>query len=222
MPGNFKNILLLTGSLLACSIVFGQFQLSRILKSQFRVNPIGGPFPAFLETLRTDPDLLNKKETLKTDSTMYILTGEYKVFNPFNFPATKVEILFAEDEFSMKDRKNQPQYLTFYNYQIIVYCQDNPAIRKALEKEYNTLARKLKRDLPDVEASSLRGVKNVQDGEVRTYYNKLALVSPASLSWQTLSQSKQLVLTLLIRLRVVDNYAVPFGFSKQSIYGNSD
>ncbi len=222
MPGNFKNILLLIGSLLVCSLALGQFQLTRILKSQFRVNPIGGPFPAFLETLRNDPDLLKKQEILKTDSTLYILTGEYKVFNPFNFPATRIEVVFAEDEVSMSDRKNRPQNLTFYNYQIIVYCQDNSAMRKALEKEYNTLSRKLKRDLPEVEVNSLRGVKNVQDGEVRNYYNQLALVSPSSLSWQTLSQSKQLVLTLLIRLRIVDNYAVPFGFSKQSIYGNPD
>lgn len=216
-----KKIYLLLGCAIITTGLFAQQQFGKVIKESFRVNPLGGTFPAFIKTLNSDPDLLNKEVVLKTDSTFYALKGEYKVFNPFNFPANKVEIIFAEDAGQYPGKKDSAISFTYYNYQIIVYCNDNVAYRNTVKKEYARIGRRIKRDLPIDEKTSLKGVKNVEDGEFTNYYNDYSIIHPVTISWQTLSASKQLALTFLLRMRIINNVAIPFGFGL-SAYSNKE
>lgn len=194
-----------------------QNQFEKVIKKNFRVNPIAGSFSSFLKAFTTDPDLLNKVTIKKTDTSLFFVRGDYKVFNPFDFKVKNVVVLFAETpEKPMEDNRKMDSVKSYFSYQILAYTDDNEAFRKLIPKNYKKLAKKLKANLPKTEVTSLKGVMNVEDGEITNFYNGLSAISPATVSWQTLGQSKQLLLTLLIRMQFVDGYLVPFGFFRNT------
>ncbi|MCH5600697.1 hypothetical protein [Niabella ginsengisoli] len=189
------------------SVVAGQSDFENTVKEYYRVNPFQGTFSTFIDVLTKDSALLNKQILKQTDSTGYYVRGEYEVFNPFSVNANKVDMIFYES--SLKAR-NDFHLFNFYTYQLTSYFPDTELTRKAIKKDYKKLARKFKRDLYYTDIKSLKGYNNIEDGEISTYNNyNTSQLAPVVISWQTLSASKQLGLTIIVRIRQLNNYAVP-------------
>lgn len=206
-------LIALTSLLIYATPGFAQARFESLIKKNFRVNPLAGSFSSFLNAFATDPELLNVTSEKKTDTSVFFMKGNYNVFNPFNFKVKNVVVIFAENPKELLPaKKKMDSASTYFSYQIIAYTDDNEAYRKLIQKSYKKLARKLKADLPKTEVTDLSGVMNVKEGEITNFSNGLSKIYAATLGWQTLSQSKQLLLTLLIRLQFVDGYLVPFGF----------
>lgn len=190
--------------LLLANAAFAQEDFAKVVQETFRVNPFSGTFSSFTKSLATDPELLNKEEFKQTDSTGYYLKGEYNVFNPFSINANKVDVIFNETEIKSADQKN----IIYYNYQIVAYFDDTLQHRNIIKKEYEKLRRRIKRDLYTTEITSLKNVRNIEDGEITNFFNDSKQSSPAILSWQTVFKN-QVALTLLLRLVQYNNYAYP-------------
>lgn len=181
-------------------------QFPDVVKKYFRVNPFEGNFSSFVKTLLSDSALLNKTIVLKTDSTNFFVKGSYKIFNPFRMNAAKVDMIFAENQTTFTATDFTIPY-THYLYQIVAYFDDTPINRKLLLKDFNRLKKQVKRYSKQTEIQSLKGVNNIEDGEIANYYSPAAIVYPATVSWQTISSSHQIVLTFLVRLAVTNNRA---------------
>jgi len=194
---------------------FGQKRFANFVKEYFRVNPLEGSFSAFTKAFVEDPDLLNKQINLQTDTSFFLAKGFYKVFNPFVFKAKKVEIILAGNEQVIEDT-DSTYALPFMGYQIIAYTDDNPEYRKLIISEFKKLDKKLRKDFKRINSTTLKGVQNIEDGVVNNYTSFAPTPIPiATLGWQTLSQSKQLLITLLIRMKVEKNKAIPFGYYQE-------
>jgi len=185
--------------------LFAQESFTRTVKEYYRVNPFHGSFSAFVKALTTDSALLKKEIYKQTDSTGYLVKGEYEVFNPFSLNANKVEMAFYENGYRAQDK-----YLfSFYTYQLTAYFPDTELNREAIKKDYSKLSKKLRKDLSHVKMNSLKGYQNIEDGEITTYSNNGMPLVPAILSWQTLSKTGQLAITLVTRIRQQDNKVYP-------------
>lgn len=189
--------------------LLAQDQLSKFTKEYYRVNPFQGTFSSFVKALSGDPELLNKTLVQKTDTSNYFLKGDYKVFNPFGLNANKVEMIFAEHQVDVTAKSRQEEY-TIYTYQILAYFDDNKLNRDLILKDYNKLKKKLKRELQS-EVIGLKGVQNITDGEITNFFYSTSIVYPVTISWQTLSKSGKLALTIITKLFVGNNYAMPVG-----------
>ncbi|GAB3425104.1 hypothetical protein GCM10027516_26740 [Niabella aquatica] len=185
--------------------IFAQEVFVRTVQEYYRVDPFHGSFSAFIKSLTTDSALLKKEILKQTDSTGYLVKGEYKVFNPFSLNANKVEMIFYENSYNAQDRF----LFNFYTYQLTAYFPDTELTRRTVKKEYAKLGRKLRRDLYRVKINNLKGYQDIEDGEITTYTNNDFPLVPAMLSWQTLSKTKQLGLTLVVRIRQYNNLAYP-------------
>ncbi|MFV0604699.1 MAG: hypothetical protein ACK5NK_02550 [Niabella sp.] len=187
--------------------VAAQKQLADELKYYYRVSPFNASFSSFTRALNNDPELLNRKETKKTDTTGYFLRGDYKIFNPFSINANKVEVVFAEH--STGDTGSGK---TIYTYQTLAYFDDTEANRKTVLKNYNKIKKRLKRYIPKENILSLKNVNNIEDGEIINFYFNYSNYYPVTISWQTLTKSKQIALTIITKLSVVKNYVYVSGY----------
>ena len=183
--------------------------MNKLVKEYYRVNPFEGNFSTFVKTLANDPELLDKQLVQKTDTGNYFLKGFYKVFNPFGFNAEKIEMIFAEQEQELV-AKNQQTIYTTYSYQLLAYFDDTEINRRLILNDYNKIKKRLRREMKN-ETISLKGVKDIEDGEIINYYFDYSLVYPVTVSWQTLGRSKKLALTIITRLAVANNRAYPPG-----------
>lgn len=193
--------------LLLSPATFAQENFTRTVKEYYRVDPFHGNFSAFVKALTTDSALLKKEIHKQTDTTGYFVRGEYEIFNPFSLDANKVEMFFYENAYNAQDRFR----FTFYTYQLTAYFPDTELTRKKVKKEYIKLSKKLRRDLYDAKTNSLKGYQNIEEGEITTFTENNFPLAPAILSWQTLSKSRQLGLTLIIRIRQQNNFVYPVG-----------
>ncbi len=200
-----RSFVTIVALLLLSPAISAQQNFTRTVKEYYRVDPFHGSFSAFVKALTTDSALLKKEIHKQTDSTGYFVKGEYEVFNPFSLDANKVEMIFYENAYTAQDSF----LFNYYTYQLTAYFPDTELTRKAVKKEYVKLGRKLRRDLYHVKTNTLKGYQNIEDGEITTYTNSNFPLTPAILSWQTLSKSRHLGLTLLIRIKQENNFAYP-------------
>ena len=202
-----KYLVSITIGLLLALFSGAQSNFERTVKEYYRVDPFHGSFSAFVDALTTDSALLNKQILKQTDTTGFFARGEYNVFNPFNLDANKVDMIFYENDFI----RNGKRLFNYYTYQLTAYFPDTELTRKAVKKNYNQLFRKLSKDLHDVNREPLKGVDGIEDGELASFsqYATSFAAAPALLSWQTLSKTRQLGLTIIVKFRQVDNRAYP-------------
>ena len=183
--------------------------MANVIEKYYRVNPLKGSFPSFVNALSTDPDLLNKKLIQKSDSSNYFLRGDYKVFNPFSINAYKVEMVFTEQQVELT-HKNTLHEQTVYTYQILAYFDDTESNRKLVVKDYNKIKKQFGKMMGS-QISSLKGFKNINDGEIADFFYGGTVIYPITISWQTLSKSKHIALTMITKLVVENNRAALAG-----------
>ncbi len=117
-------------------------------------------------------------------------------------------MLFYENVYKAKSRV----LFTFYTYQLTTYFPDTELARRAVVKDYKKLVKKIRRDLFDTQRQSLKGYNNIEDGEITSFNDSGSPLEPVIVSWQTLAKTKQLGLTIILRLEQVNNYAYPINY----------
>ena len=212
----FKYFIAITLSLLSASLSQAQSDFARTVKEYYRVNPFQGNFSSFIKALTTDPSLMKKEIYRQTDTTGYFVKGQYDVFNPYSINANKVDMLFYENVYKSKSRV----LFTFYTYQLTTYFPDTELARRAVIKDYKKLVRKIRKDFYDTQKQSLKGYNNIEDGEITAFNNSTSPLEPVVVSWQTLAKTKQLGLTIILRLEQVNNYAYPVNYKSRIAYGS--
>ncbi|WP_114792063.1 hypothetical protein U0035_09430 [Niabella yanshanensis] len=200
---------------LPVSFIQAQSNFTRTVKEYYRVNPFQGNFSSFVEALTTDPSLLKKEIYRQTDTTGYFVKGEYDVFNPYSINANKVDMLFYENVYKSKNRV----LFSFYTYQLTTYFPDTELARRAVAKDYKKLVKKIRKDMYDTQRQSLKGYNNIEDGEITTFNDSGSTLEPVVVSWQTLAKTKQLGLTIILRLEQDNNYAYPINHKNRIAYG---
>lgn len=210
----FKYFFAIILSLLSASLTQAQSNFARTVKEYYRVNPFQGNFSSFVEALTTDPSLMKKEIYRQTDTTGYFVKGQYDVFNPYSINANKVDMLFYENVYKSKSRI----LFTFYTYQLTTYFPDTELARRAVVKDYTKLVRKIRKDFYDTQRQSLKGYNNIEDGEITAFNDSGSPLEPVVVSWQTLAKTKQLGLTIILRLEQVNNYAYPVNYKSRFSY----
>jgi hypothetical protein len=200
--------------LISAPTVWAQSNFTRTIKEYYRVNPFQGNFSSFIEALSTDPSLLKKEIYRQTDTTGYFVKGEYDVFNPYSINANKVDMLFYESSY----KANSRVIFNFYTYQLTTYFPDTELARRAVVKDYRKLVKKVRKDLYDTRKQSLKGYNNIEDGEITTFNDNSSPIDPVTVSWQTLAKTKQLGLTIILRIEQVKNYAYPVNYKNHVQY----
>lgn len=201
-------------SILSISLVRAQNNVARAIKEYYRVDPFKGNFSSFIKALSEDPALLKKEIYRQTDTTGYFVRGQYEVFNPYSINANKVDMLFFENTYRSKNKA----IFTYYTYQLTAYFPDTELARRAVLKDYRQMIKKLRRDLYDTQKQSLKGYQNIEDGEITTFTDSGSPLEPIIVSWQTLEKTKQLGLTIIVRLEQIRNYAYPVSYKNRFIY----
>ena len=204
-----RIIILIAATLFFATQIFSQVQLGKVVEKYYRVNPFEGSFPAFVKALSSDPELQDKVLIPKSDTSTYFLKGNYKVFNPFNMNAQKVEMVFSEQDLELGS-KNILTSHTVYTYQILAYFNDTKQNREQIVKEYNKIRKQLRKDMA-IDISTLKGFQNIEDGEIANFYYSNSPIYPITLSWQTLTKSKHIAITIVCKLLVYNNRAQPGG-----------
>lgn len=210
----FKYVFAIGLSFLSASFLKAQSNFTHTVKEYYRVNPFQGNFSSFVQALTTDSSLLKKEIYRQTDTTGYFVKGEYNIFNPYSINANKVDMLFYENVYKSQSRV----LFTFYTYQLTAYFPDTELGRQAVVKDYKKLVKKIRKDLYDTQRQSLKGYNNIEDGEITTFNDSGSPLEPVIVSWQTLAKTKQLGLTIILRLEQVNNHAYPVNYKNRFHY----
>lgn len=194
----------------------GQQNFYKTIKEYYRVDPFAGSFSSFINALSSDSALLQKEIYKQTDSTGYLLKGEYKNFNPYDIKSLRVNMSFYEMNLNIDSLRK----FMYYTYQLTSFFPDNVTTRNLVLKEYKKLGRKLRRDLFYSQKQTLKGYKQplqngkintIEDGEITIFSNDNFAIEPIVISWQTIGDSKQLALSIILKLRQENNRAIPLG-----------
>lgn len=171
------------------------------VKNYYRVNPFAGSFSSFVEALSSDSALLNKQIFKQTDTTGYFLKGNYKIFNPFSINADKVAMIFYESQIQIND----VSAISYYSYQITASFSDNAHNRKAVLRDFKKMNKKFRYGFNSVENQSVKKYNSNEEGEIISY-NNTGWLAPVVISWQTLSKTNQLALTIIIKIQQANNH----------------
>ncbi len=182
--------------------VFGvaQTYVTKTAKAYYRVDPFGSTFSAFVEALTSDSALLHKQEFKQTDTTGYYIRGQYEIFNPFRINADRVDLIFYENNTQVGQLP-----LNYYTYQITAYFPDTDLTRREIKKEFKNLVKSLRRDLYTLKLVDLKDHEGIEEGKIVMLTDNDFRIEPAVVSWQTLSKTNQLGLTLILKLKHVRN-----------------
>lgn len=190
--------------LISFSVSFSQKGYRSTVKEYFRVDPFAGSFSSFVDILTSDTALHNKEVFKKTADTLFFVSGNYEIFNPFRINADTIQMAFAE---RLKDLGSQFSY-HYYSYQISGVFPDTAPNRAALRKEFKKLKRSFSEDYTYFDYTSLRGKdENQEDGEVIVFRGRAQIASVIVL-WQT-ENHKKLSFSILINLTQSNNMALP-------------
>lgn len=199
-----KYILCIALFLSVAAPTFAQDELYATVKEFFRVNPFAGKFSSFIEAVKTDPELDSVKIFEKTDTSLFSISGVYKLFNPFPVKANKIEMYLAEKRFVQKCPWLED---TLVLYQVTGYFDSTNLTAKALEKQYRQINRKVKRDLPLSSESSLENIINIKDGLLTNHAYSSSVAAPLTVARFTRDDG-QLGFLIVLRMSYRNNQAV--------------
>ncbi|WP_018630848.1 hypothetical protein [Niabella aurantiaca] len=192
-----------------------QNRFFKIVKDYFRVDPFAGSFSAFVEAVKTDPELAVTEIVAKTDSSLFSVQGHYRSFNPFSIRTSKVEVLLAEKKRVI--RTLQPRLDTIVLYQITGFFDSTKQTVKALQKEYRRINNRIRRDLPVQGETSLSKIKGIRDGAITNHAMRTSLAAPVSVGWYVTDDGR-LALLLVLRLKYANNRALASGLVTDYYY----
>ncbi len=181
-----------------------QAPLQSILKSYFRTHPFEMRFSSFIISLQQDPWFTIKEYNRRTDTTFFFLTGVYKNFNPFKYEAKEVRLIVAEQELIHTDSLKTVD--TIINIQLLGITDTSISNHAALAKEY---ARFFRNHSSGFWKSSydraLKGNKTI--AEVSNLFIYPFSISPVTVAWGLMPDTKEFTFSITIRCKVKQNIA---------------
>ncbi len=177
--------------------------LYKAAEDYFRTNPFKTEFSQFINTLVSDPGLVEKDVKKKTDSTLFFLQGIYPSYAPFFFPTKRCKIVLAEQEFA--DSLTGELY-SYFIYQVIGYATPGEEGVKDIKQEFEKLNRRLKKGLEATDQKELRNGNELTGTIVNYRYNRMAFF-PLTIAWATSPGHKENIVVLSIRFFLLENRA---------------
>ena len=174
-----------------------------VLKSYFRTHPFDGTFSAFIKSLQQDPWFKIEEYSRRTDTSFFFLTGTYKNFNPFHYPAKEVRLIVAEQLLEHTDSLKTLD--TIINIQLLGIADATENSRTEVVKEYTRFQKKY---------ASLFWKSSYQKGdyegrlatEINHFFIYPYSISPISVVWGHM-ETKEYAFIITIRCKVKQNIA---------------
>jgi len=178
--------------------------LTKITKSYFRSHPLNQRFSSFLNSLQKDPLFTIETYERRTDSSFFYLSGTYKDFNPFSYPAKEARLIIAEEQITYGDSLKTTD--TIINLQLMGITDTGDKKQEEVQKEFRRFHRNHNADFWNFTNNNF-SKKGVTTAEVHNYFIYLLTVAPVTVAWGFLPESGQYTFTITIRLKVRENEA---------------
>jgi hypothetical protein len=182
-----------------------QNQIQSISKTYLRTHPFDSKFSNFILNLQRDPWFKIDEFNRRTDSTFFFLKGTYKNFNPFRFQPKTLTLIVAEEEIIYSD--SLQTHDTIINLQLIGMIDSNVAFDKTVLKEFKKIHQAFGARFDDFNARTLKSQEKTS-GEVYNYFISPLSISPVTIAWGMLPDTKQYIFSILIRFKVSENQAI--------------
>lgn len=181
-----------------------QSPIQTVMKNYFRTNPFEMKFSSFLLSIQKDPWFTTEELTKRTDSNFFYLTGSYKYFNPFHFTPRIVRLIIAESEINHVDSLNTLD--TIINMQLSGILDSTDASITSVKKEFKRFDNNFHKKFSD---NKYTGYDNggKQIAEINTYFYYPFSVSPITIAWGRMPDTKEYTFTITIRFKVKQNLA---------------
>ena len=197
--------ILLPFLILIVSTADSQYAAEALIKTYFRTHPFDSKFSTFILNLQRDPWFTIKEFSRRTDSTFFFLTGDYKNFNPFRFTPKELKLIVAEEVISYSDSLKTLD--TIVNLQLIGILDTNWASRKFVEKEFKRFHQSQSKRFDDFSQKTLGGSQTTT-GEINSYFISPYSISPVTIAWGLMPETKEYSFAITIRFKVKENQAV--------------
>jgi hypothetical protein len=184
---------------------YAQSPIQVISKIYFRTHPFDSKFSNFILNLQKDPWFTVKEFYRRTDSTFFFLSSSYKNFNPFQFTPSELNLIVGEEEIVYSD--SLQTHDTVMNLQLIGVADTGAVNSKLAEKEFKKFHQSHSRRFDDHTYKSLGG-NGITTGGMYNYYISPFSVSPVTIAWGPLPDTKQYCFTITLRFKVSQNQAV--------------
>ncbi|MBZ4190081.1 hypothetical protein [Niabella beijingensis] len=194
-----------------------QDQFFKVVKDYFRVDPFSGQFSAFVDAVKTDPQLNITESSDKSDTSLFSVQGDYKSFNPFTIRANRIEVLLAEKKRMIRTAK--PFMDTVVLYQITGFFDSTAETVRALKREYKKINKKIRRNLSVQGEAQLKNIKGVREGAITNHAMSASLAAPISVAWYV-KDDGELALLVVLRMKYAGNRAIPSGMLYDYYYFN--
>lgn len=180
---------------------YSQDPIQTIAKNYFRTHPFDSKFSSFILNLQKDPWFTIEEINRRTDSSFFYLTGTYKNFNPFRYPPSELRLVVAEEEIIYSDSSQTQD--TIINLQLIGVVDSTAASIKLVEREFNRFHQSQSKRFNDFAYK-----KAIKTGELYNYFVAPFSVSPVTIAWGLMPETRQYGFALTIRFKVIENQAV--------------
>lgn len=207
IPFSMKKCLLIflfTGAVL-CSR--SQSPFNQVLKNYFRVHPFDMRFTTFIANLRQDPWFTIELFNLRTDTSFFLVSGTYKNYNPFHFPAKEVRLIVAEDEYRYGDSSNAVD--TIINLQMMGIIDTGADNKKEVLREFNRFHNRTEKLFYDSQCEPFIS-EGIEVAGICDYYLIPNIVPPLTTVWGKLQDHDLLTFTIIIRFKLSENIAYPY------------
>jgi hypothetical protein len=132
------------------------------------------------------------------------MSGTYKNFNPFRFPAKEVRITLAVDHFIHTDSLQTLD--TIMNIQIMGITDSVLSNEKLVLKEYAGFQKKYSKIFwKNNSSKSEKG--NKLKWEMTNFFLYPYSISPVSIAWGRIEETREFIFTITIRCKVIHNVA---------------
>ena len=199
-----RPLLTLSILLLFLSNLSSQERLLEISATFFRPDPFRSEFNVFVQRMMNDPLIKDIKKTLRTDSTLFSLRGNYTGPNPFFFVPKRMELALRERRVDYQDTLSTSD--TVFVYQLSAFVHADEKGLKEVKKEFEKVHRQNFRKFSQKEFEDLKTGDKVDGGLYNYFLNGFGL-SPFSIAWARLENSDDYVLSIILRFKVIDNVA---------------
>ncbi|RYY52910.1 MAG: hypothetical protein EOO09_19880 [Chitinophagaceae bacterium] len=193
--------------LIFCLLVLGagaqQDPVYRFTKSWYRSNPFISSYGAFVEHVLQDPDLINQRKQLRTDSTLFVFNATFASYNPFSFKPSRVDVALVEQNAQLYE--DRPEGDTIMLYVLMAFADSTPRGADRLKKEYDRITRKSDRMFSDYKQEAIDQGKVT--GVSRNYFVDYAQMAPVTIEFVT-GLAPTPILRITVRIRSRGNEAV--------------
>ncbi|MGC4038857.1 MAG: hypothetical protein QM764_23065 [Chitinophagaceae bacterium] len=173
-------------------------EINKVFNRYFPANPFKNEFTTFFKKLKTEPALVNKVLTRRTDSTLFSFKGNHNHYEWEGFVFTDAEFILEEVPFNT----NSVAYAadTIMQYKVICYCFGGATglaiVKDALKNFDDTMEA-----YPYSDYITKNGT--VVGIAYNYHYGSLA-VSPITASWMKIDEDKS-AFSITVRLKLKQN-----------------